>query len=113
MKINILLKSTRGEFEATGIYDDGKVIVCKGSRINRVTSEKIGGSKTVKAIRDNNNIVDINGVLLLDCSFSSPSTAANFVTGRSANGYVAWRVDEKNSLGRFLGRERKGTKTSY
>ena len=114
MRIRITLKSTRGKFDAIGVYEDGIVVVYKGSRVNKVTAEKIGGGSTVRAIRENKSLVDIDGMLLADCTFSSPSTAANFVTGRSANGYVAWRVDEKNNLGKYLSRDKtKGSMQKY
>jgi len=115
MKVNVYLRSTTtGLFEAEGFYDDGKIVVKKGSKIQTaLASHARGGESTTKAIRENKALVDENGIVLEDCTFPSPSTAANFVTGRSSNGYVAWRVDDKNNLGRFLGRERKGSKQSY
>jgi hypothetical protein len=39
---------------------------------------------------------------LVDVKFTSPSSAAQFVTGRSVNGYVAWRPDDKMSLKEYL-----------
>lgn len=115
MNTKIYLKSTAGLFNAEGEYDDGTVIVRKGSKIQtKLASHTHGGEAKTKALRENRSIVDANGVVLENCSFSSPSTAANFVTGRSSNGYVAWRVDDKNNLGKFLGREKKkGSKQSY
>ena len=115
MKVNVYLRSTTGLFEAEGVYENGTIIVMKGSKIQTaLASHTRGGESTTKAIRENKTLVDENGIVLEDCSFPSPSTAANFVTGRSSNGYVAWRVDDKNNLGRFLGREKtKGTKLSY
>lgn len=114
MKVNIYLRSKTDLFEAEGLYDDGMVIVKKGSRIHTIQASHVSdGQTTVKTVRENKSLVDANGVVLKDYSFLSPSAAANFVTGRSANGYVAWRVDDKNNLGRFLGRERKGSKQAY
>ena len=46
--------------------------------------------------------MDENGNILKNCEFTSPSTAAQFVTGRSTNGYEAWKVEKKLSLGQYL-----------
>lgn len=40
--------------------------------------------------------------ILKDCRFTSPSTAAQFVTGRSSNGYEVWKVEDGKSLGSYL-----------
>ena len=39
-----------------------------------------------------------DSTILKDCAFTSPSTVAQFVTGRSTSGYVALKVDGKMSL---------------
>ena len=106
MKTNIYLNSREGLFQAKGIYTPEQTTVLKGSVINTKfsTSKKFKGSNFVLAIRNNRAIVDENGVVLKDCSFASPSTAAQFITGRSSNGYVAWRVDERTNLKRFVGK---------
>ena len=106
MKTDIYLNSREGLFQAKGIYTPEQTIVLKGSVIKTAfsTSEKFKGSDLVLSIRNDRAIVDDKGVLLKDYSFASPSTAAQFVTGRSSNGYVAWRVDEHTSLKRFVGK---------
>ena len=114
MGIEIYLKSRVGLFDAKGIYNDGIVTVKKGSRINTKQAAYVCNGQIANNKQGCESLVDENGYILAECSFSSPSTASNFVTGRSSNGYVAWRVDDKNNLGRFLGREKtKGTKQSY
>lgn len=106
MQTDIYLNSREGLFHAKGIYTPEQTTVLKGSVINTAfsTSEKFKGSDLVLSIRNNHAIVDEKGVVLKDCTFSSPSTAAQFVTGRSSNGYIAWRVDESTNLKRFLGK---------
>lgn len=48
----------------------------------------------------------IKNKLINDITFQSPSTAANFVTGRSTNGLVAWK-NEKGQILRELLNESK------
>ena len=51
--------------------------------------------------RDNPDYVK-NGVVINDCVFKSPSTAAQFITGGSRNGFDTWKVEKGYSLGQFL-----------
>jgi len=114
MKISIYLNATDGSFHATGLFDKTETIVLKGSTIRVNIPDDKKGADVVKKTRCDRKIVDSSGIVLADCAFSSPSTAAQFVTGRISNGYVAWRVDAKNNLGRYLGREKtKGSKQHY
>jgi len=43
-------------------------------------------------LRNDENTVDKDGVLKKDISFESLSTAACFVTGRTANGMITWKT---------------------
>ena len=76
--------------------------VKKGGKINLDFAKHIRGGKSAKNYRDNPEFVDSDGNILKDCDFSSPSTAAQFVTGRSTNGYEAWKVDAKKNLGDYM-----------
>jgi hypothetical protein len=51
-----------------------------------------------KRYLNDNNFVDENGIVLKDCSFNSPSTAAQFVTGSSRNGYLVWKTKDGKKL---------------
>ena len=106
MKTEIYLKSKKGLFFAEGIYTPKQTVVLKGSKINIEfsTSAKFKGILSVHAMRNNRSLVDEQGTVLEDCAFASPSNAAQFVTGRSTNGYVAWRVDKSTNLKRFIGK---------
>lgn len=42
--------------------------------------------------------IDVGGVLLADLLFSSPSTAAAFVAGSSANGNIVWKTKDGLTL---------------
>ena len=102
MKMEIYMKSKFNYYDATAIYDDGIIIVKAGSRIRLHFAEHIKGGTFSKKIRDKANVVDEYGILLKDCVFKSPSTAAQFVSGASTNGWVAWRVDEKRNLRKYF-----------
>lgn len=100
MDITVILKSRNKKYDAIGKYIDSKeFIVCKGSQIY-LNNESIV-SKKVMAYRENQEYVDKNGIVIKDCIFGSPSTAAQFVNGSSTNGYVAWKVG-KQSLKEYL-----------
>jgi len=70
-------------------------IVLKGSVINPRLNEKTC-SGIVKRAREQANIE--NNVLLEDMLFPSPSAAAMFVTGASANGYAVWKTTDGKTL---------------
>lgn len=84
-----------GEIQATGLLTTEGFVVLKGSHISPVEDNTI--SYTLKERRKNAQI-DSNGFLLVDELFNSPSYAAMFVIGKSANGLTSWKTDEGISL---------------
>jgi len=104
----------KADFKATGFYNDGKLIVKKGSTINPAFAPYIKGISLAKKNREDREVVDAEWTVLKDCEFPSPSTAAQFVMGQSRDGYDAWKVEEGKSLGQYLEehglRERKRRK---
>ena len=52
--------------------------------------------------RKNPKIVAEDGTVVKNVSFKSLTTAAQFITGRSVNGNVSWRVDNKMSVKEYL-----------
>ncbi|MPM42425.1 hypothetical protein SDC9_89090 [bioreactor metagenome] len=98
MSLEVYLTSKDKSCDAKGTYAERSFIVKKGSRIRLDFANHIRGGNTAKSFRDNPNVVDSDGILLVSCTFTSPSTAAQFVTGRSTNGYTAWHVDRKTTL---------------
>ena len=100
--MEIYMKSKRSGYDAYGIYDNGTVIVQKGSKICLHFAETFKRANSVVAYRKDSSYVDKSGYVLQDCIFTSPSTAAQFVNGRSTNGYIAWRIDEKSNLRQWL-----------
>ena len=56
------------------------------------------GGKAALSYRENKEYVDGDGNIIKDCEFKSPSTAAQFVTGTSINGMLAWKTKDGKSL---------------
>ena len=101
MKINLSLQSRSGKYEAYAVYD-GKTVVVKNGHINPSFAVSIRGGKLSKAYRNNQEHVSSSFEIIKECSFKSPSTAAQFVTGRSVDGYNAWKVEGGQRLGDYL-----------
>lgn len=91
---------------ADGIYSDGKVTVLKGSKLFIDCNNKFNRYAEAFALRNNAEVVDAEGILLKDCTFKTPSTAAVFVAGSSRSGNTFWKVEDGISLGTYL--ENKG-----
>jgi len=102
MQVAVFINSRNGECFAKGTYDGKNLIVHEGGHVRKDFASHIRGGKKAKTYRNNPQDVSNDGIILCDCTFSSPSTAAQFVTGRSTNGYEAWKVDTKKSLGKYL-----------
>lgn len=109
MKIECVLKSRGNVHYAKGIYDteNKSLTVLRGSKIALEITFNAITSKALQARKDT-NIVDSYGNVLTDVSFSSASTAAQFVTGRSSNGYIAWRPSDKMNLKEYLSKQERG-----
>lgn len=71
--------------EKTGVF-----VVKKGTKVSDVVSHsaKFRGANSIEKKRTQ---FCKNGVVEKDVVFKSASTAANFVTGRSTNGLIAWK----------------------
>lgn len=83
-----------GKIEADGMRTSEGFVVIAGSHI---APEDDGIIPTgIKAQRQKANIVD--GILQEDILFSSPSGAAMFVVGKSANGLTSWRNSDGVTL---------------
>lgn len=104
--INVVLNSRFGSHMATGVYSNNTVTVKKGSKICSVDLYS-GLSAAVKTVRHDSSIVGDDGIVKKDISFNSPTAAAHFVTGRSINGYIAWRPENKMSLKEYLQNEKQ------
>ena len=97
--MELFLKRRDGSVSAVGVYDEetGKLTVKKGSKVSTVIheSEKFKGASTIQKLREQYCSGDKTNQ---DVVFSSASTAANFVTGGSTNGLVAWRTESGEKL---------------
>ena len=104
--MKVVLKSKRDTHYATGEYSENGIKILKGSKINTIDSYPKMPDK-IKDLRNNREYVDTRGVVIKEVLFTSPSAAAVFVTGRSTNGYISWRIDDKISLKEYYGKEEK------
>lgn len=102
MKIKVTLRQRSTEVFAEALYEGETITVLPGGMISKDFADHIRGGKMAKGYRDNPEYVDKSGKIIKKCEFSSPSTAAQFVTGRSTNGYEAWKVEDGKSLGAYL-----------
>lgn len=83
-----------GKVAATGIQTSEGFVVLKGSVIASVDDYTIATS--VKEKRKTAPIVD--HILQEDMLFSSPTYAAMFVIGKSANGLTSWKTEDGRTL---------------
>ena len=84
-----------GTIEATGMQTTEGFVVFAGSYISPLDGDTI--SEPIKEKRKK-AILDANGKLTEDLLFTSPSYAANFVTGKSTNGLISWKDADGNTL---------------
>jgi hypothetical protein len=84
-----------GKVEADGSQTSEGFVVLKGSHISLVDDDTIPA--VIKEQRKKAP-VDENGILQEDMLFSSPSYAAMFVIGKSANGLTSWKTEAGQTL---------------
>ena len=99
--MKLILKSKKSLHYAEAEWNGEQIIVLSGSRINPIVAFP-QMSEEIKRMRNDSTIVNEKNELIVDVKFTSPSSAAQFVTGRSVNGYIAWRPDDKMSLKEYL-----------
>lgn len=104
--MRVYLKSTKRMIDAVGEYNENtkELIVLKNSKVSSHVSEaeKFRGANTV--IKQRNQYVK-DTVVVGNVVFKSASTAANFVTGSSTNGLVAWKDENGKKLKDALGNQ--------
>lgn len=84
-----------GKVNANGIQTSEGFVVFSGSRISPQDDNTI---PAVIKERRKSAPIDINGVLKEDLLFTSPSYAAMFVIGKSANGLTSWKTQDGKTL---------------
>lgn len=101
--IKVLLERKKCGIHATGLFDEETraLIVLAGSTVSQDIkhTEKFRGAKSIEASRKD---TVIDGKVITDVKFKSASTAANYVTGGSTNGLVAWKTEEGNTIKDYL-----------
>lgn len=82
------------------ITDEGKYKVLKGSKKNPKGEPYL--TENIKKKRLSAKIDRENNILLEDILFSSPSAAGCFVSGKSINGFIDWRLKDGRSLSEYI-----------
>lgn len=104
--MKLYLQREKSGIDAIGTFniENKEFKVLKGSKISETVnhSNKFRGAKSVEKARIN---IVINNILTSDITFKSASTAANFVTGASSNGLIAWKNKEGKCLKEILQEE--------
>lgn len=107
--IDFYCQGSRGK--GVGKLKNGKFIVLKGSRASKFfyDSVKTSNTKLINKLMDEGKIKEENEyyILTTDYKFSSPSAAARFILGRSANGWNEWKTYEGDALDNFRDKEDK------
>ena len=84
---------------AVGRYSDGKFTVLKGSVFSCTEAPSYTGKEKRKQfIGEHCTVVSGKIILTEDYTFKSPSTAAEYVLGRHANGRIMWKDDIGQTL---------------
>ena len=96
--MQVFLTRKKSDIEAIGEFDlkTKELKVLKGSKLSKdiAFSPTFRGAGSIEKRRKGKVI---NNILQEDVLFNSPSTASNFVTGRSTNGLTLWKnKDGKN-----------------
>ena len=94
--MKVYLTNKNNLFDAVGEYNPktNEMKVCKDSILN----DEIKKFRGTKSIEEKRKLYSKNNKLMEDVIFKSPSTAGNFVTGRSTNGWDAWKNADGLSL---------------
>lgn len=96
--IRVFLKNTKNDFEAIGEYniDTNELKVLKNSRVSlNISQAWTFDPKSVIKARQGKLEKDI---LKEDILFKSPSSAANFITGKNTDGLTAWKNESGESI---------------
>lgn len=100
MIIKLYIKRRDNSIDATLEYDSdhNSYTVLKGSKVsNSITMDKrFRSAGSIKKARANGVVVDC--IVKENVVFKSASTAANFVTGTSTNGKIAWKDENGKTL---------------
>ena len=97
-----ILHTTRNGIEAFGVYDGEKFEVLEGSMVSsKIQNSAPDRVKTLRNTATTTGDIQQEGNtyrLKKSMSFSSPSYAAAFVLGTSANGWTEWKNKDGKTL---------------
>lgn len=102
MQVYMYSNRTSDTYSAKGVYLDKKLKVLAGSKIALNLKENFRPYAIVVKLRNDNSVVNSEGILLKDIEFSSASGAAQFVSGRSTDGLLAWKVSRGVPLKKMI-----------
>lgn len=101
-----VLHTTRNGIEAFGVYDGERFEVLEGSHIGCTEYKSLSPAiaRQRRSALKNGDVTDVNSEYVLNksMSFSSPSSAAMFVLGTSANGWVEWKSKDGKTLDKLF-----------
>lgn len=101
MEIEIFLTSKAKNVKAYGIFENGTVLVKKGSTVSKNTTSTFHSYKTFReGLINEKIIVEMNEefVFAKDYTFNSPSAASAVILGSESNGWDVWKDSNKNKL---------------
>ena len=85
--------------KAKGFYSSNGFTILKGSLIAKDIAPSFPWrDKREKLLQEYTELKGSDLVVISNKTFSSPSTAATFVLGRSSNGWLDWKDEEGNTL---------------
>lgn len=101
--MKLYIKSKAKNIDAVGEYnlETGEFVVLKGSVLSE-TVVSTGSFRGTRAILKAREGYVKDNTLLEDKTFSSSSTAANFVRGASSNGLICWKDESGKTLKAIL-----------
>jgi hypothetical protein len=92
-----IFHTVRKGINAKGLLTDKGMIVLAGSMIRKDLAPSCPDS-VKNMLKENENNIDSNNILLKDLFFRTPSGAASFVLGSSASGNDEWKTEDGKSL---------------
>jgi hypothetical protein len=102
------VKVRNSQANAVGSYQNGKLVVSKGSMCTHDVSDSCPESIVLlKQQLEAQQIIQRSGpnqafVFTQDYAFKSPSAAAGVISGRSSNGLIDWKTQQGVTLGTCL-----------
>ena len=94
--MKVFLKNSKKKYDDVGDYNEktNELLVKKDSIVSKDIREFKGTNSIIKR----RTLYVKDDIVLEDVGFKSPSTAANFITGRSSNGMDVWKDINGKSL---------------